>query len=67
VTAAREPSFLLLGTDETGHSSRLRVELLQVGEASDRRVKEPKQAAWCAVVDVGPRLGHHAALEETFS
>ena len=49
-------------TDLHAKALGLRVELLPVGEASDRRVKEPKQAAWCAVVDVGPRFGHHAAL-----
>ena len=41
----------------------LRVELRPVGEASGRRVKEPKQAAWRTVVDIDPSLGgHHAAL-----
>src|SRR5215217_1441389 len=39
------------------------VELRPVGEACGCRVKEPKQAAWRAVVDVGSSLGgHHAAL-----
>jgi hypothetical protein len=39
------------------------VELKPVGDASGRRVKEPKQAAWGAVVNVGSSLGgHHAAL-----
>jgi hypothetical protein len=39
------------------------VELQPVGEVSDPRVEEPKQAARRTVVDVGPTLGgHHAAL-----
>jgi hypothetical protein len=43
--------------------SSLSLELRPVGEAFGRRVKEPKQAARRAVVDVGPRLGgHHAVL-----
>jgi hypothetical protein len=41
----------------------LRVEFRPVGEVSARRVKEPEQAAWRIVVDLGPSLGdHHAAL-----
>jgi len=41
----------------------LRVKPRLFGEASGRRVKEPKQAAWRAVVDVGSSLGgHHATL-----
>ena len=50
-------------TDLDARTLGLRVELRPVGEASGRRVKEPKQAARRAVVDVGPSLGgHHAAL-----
>ena len=55
--ASREPA------DLDAPALSLRVELRPVGEASGRRVKEPKQAAWCAVVDLDPSLGgHHAAL-----
>jgi hypothetical protein len=42
---------------------RLCVELRPVGEAPGRRVEEPNQAAWRAVVDVDTSLvGHHVAL-----
>jgi hypothetical protein len=34
-------------------------EFRPVGEAYSCRVEEPKQVAWRAVVDVGPRLSGH--------
>jgi hypothetical protein len=50
-------------TDLDAKALGFRVELRPVGEACGRRVKEPKQAAWRAVVGVGSSLGcHHATL-----
>ena len=50
-------------TDLYAPTLGLCVKLRPVGEACGRRVKEPKQAAWGAVVDVGSSLGgHHATL-----
>jgi hypothetical protein len=50
-------------TDFDAKALGFRVELRPVSEACGRRVKDPQQAAWCAVMDVCPSQGgHHAAL-----
>jgi hypothetical protein len=41
-------------TDLDAKARSLRVELRPVGKVSGRRVKEPKQAVWRTLVDVGP-------------
>jgi hypothetical protein len=55
--------FAGVPTDLDAPTLGLRIELLAVDESCGRRIEEPKQAAWCTVVDVRPSLGgHHAAL-----
>jgi hypothetical protein len=66
--ALDQPAHVLAGepTDFDAKALGLGVEHRPVDEDSGRRVEEPQQAAWCAVVDVVPSLGgHHAALDST--
>ena len=66
VGRARDQRGQLLAGESTGLDTKalgLRVELRPVPEYCGRRVKEPQQAARCAVVDFRLRLGgQHAAL-----
>ena len=62
----RPQIFALELADLDAKALGLCVKLRPVGESCGRRVEEPEQAAWRAVVDVVPSLGgHHAALDST--